>query len=518
MLKKTSVFVTGIMVLLAIVALATTAQAAITISNQSGSVVYTDFGNGQNAVYLVFQISSSDPAGDGVDTEAWVKLVTGAGSIQNVGSGIHQLKFKPGPGTAEPTGEFGLVAGLPKGAFFLVSASTLTNTPQNLTIEVYNGDPNGAGTLIDSAVFGFTVEDTIQANANKVNTVVTIPDNPEIGNLGKITVTGCTGVVGAQNVLYFSPVTADTWPADGFEFIDSVIEIAGYPNTPYKNVAKIPSADVAANSSDHCYTMTFTFVINAIGSASTTPSNYIASGQKIKHTTTDSGSFDVIVPPEECPEITVTHNPDPLPPGTIGSVYGPVQFSASADDTGYGNYEFTSSSPPPGLTLSLAGVLTGTPTTGGTFSFTVTATDKLKDEPIGCTGQVTVSVTIDCPTITVNPGSLSAGTINTSYGPVQFTASDGSGSYSFEWDGNLPAGMDLTGDGELSGTPTETGTFNFTVSAIDDNTGCVGSRSLSLTIRSLHTAIPTLSEWGMIIMSLLLAGSAVWMIRRRQMV
>jgi len=29
-------------------------------------------------------------------------------------------------------------------------------------------------------------------------------------------------------------------------------------------------------------------------------------------------------------------------------------------------------------------------------------------------------------------------------------------------------------------------------------------------------AIPTLSEWGMIIMSLLLAGSAVWMIRRRR--
>jgi len=30
------------------------------------------------------------------------------------------------------------------------------------------------------------------------------------------------------------------------------------------------------------------------------------------------------------------------------------------------------------------------------------------------------------------------------------------------------------------------------------------------------TAIPTLSEWGMIIFSLLLAGSAIWMIRRRQ--
>jgi len=29
-------------------------------------------------------------------------------------------------------------------------------------------------------------------------------------------------------------------------------------------------------------------------------------------------------------------------------------------------------------------------------------------------------------------------------------------------------------------------------------------------------SIPTLTEWGMIIMSLLLADSAIWMIRRRQ--
>ncbi|RJP41120.1 MAG: IPTL-CTERM sorting domain-containing protein [Desulfobacteraceae bacterium] len=28
--------------------------------------------------------------------------------------------------------------------------------------------------------------------------------------------------------------------------------------------------------------------------------------------------------------------------------------------------------------------------------------------------------------------------------------------------------------------------------------------------------IPTLSEWGMIIFSLLLAGSAIWMMRRRR--
>jgi hypothetical protein len=39
-----------------------------------------------------------------------------------------------------------------------------------------------------------------------------------------------------------------------------------------------------------------------------------------------------------------------------------------------------------------------------------------------------------------------------------------------------------------------------------------GDVSLSV----VPTSIPTLSEWGMIFMLLMLAGSAIWMIRRRQ--
>lgn len=303
--------ITSLVLVFTVILLGTSAQAAITITNQSGSVVYIDSGNGQDAVYLVFQIASSTPAADGVNTDAWAKLVTGAGNIQNPGTGVHRLRFKPGVGTAEPIPETGLVAGQAKGAFFLVTASGATGTPQTLTVEVYDGDPNGSGDLKGSATFDFTVEETIKANANKVNTVVTIPDNPEVGQMGKITVTGCTGTVGALNVLYFSPVTG-TWPDDDFDFIDSVIVIDGYPNTPYKNVAKIPTADVAANTDDHCYTETFTFVIDAPGTASTTPSNYVASGQPIKHTTNDSGSFDVIIE-EECPPITVVSNPTTLP-------------------------------------------------------------------------------------------------------------------------------------------------------------------------------------------------------------
>jgi hypothetical protein len=414
--------ITSLAFVFTVILLATSAQAAITITNQSGSVVYTDFGNGQNSVYLVFQITSTS-----AEADAWVELDDSASTIiQNVGTGVHQLQFKPGAGTAAPIPENGLVVGQAKGVFFLVSASGATGTPQNLTINVYDGDPDGSGSIIGTKDFGFTVEDTIQANANKVNTVVTIPDNPIPGELGKITVTGCTGPVGAQNVLYFSPVTANTWPADTFEFVDSVVVIEGYPGTPYKNIAKIPTADVAANTDDHCYTETFTFIINGPATASTTPSNYVASGQPIKHTTNDSGSFDVIIE-EECPDITVVSNPTTIPTGTSGIAYGPVTFSAS----------------------------------GGT-------------------------------------------------GPYTFEASPGS----------LPAGITLSSDGVLSGSTTETGTFNFTVTATDSAVArepCTGQTTRNLVIKAPPSEnVPTLSEWGMIIMSLLLAGSAIWMIRRRQ--
>lgn len=52
----------------------------------------------------------------------------------------------------------------------------------------------------------------------------------------------------------------------------------------------------------------------------------------------------------------------------------PVQFSAAGGDAPY-TFTVTSGSLPAGTALSTAGVLSGTPTTPGEYSFTVTATD-----------------------------------------------------------------------------------------------------------------------------------------------
>jgi uncharacterized repeat protein (TIGR03803 family) len=62
-------------------------------------------------------------------------------------------------------------------------------------------------------------------------------------------------------------------------------------------------------------------------------------------------------------------------------------------------------------------------------------------------------------------------------------------------DGTLPTGLSLSSTGLLSGTPTVSGTYTFTVTATD-NTGLTGKQSFTVTINPLLSiATPTLTNW-----------------------
>jgi hypothetical protein len=101
------------------------------------------------------------------------------------------------------------------------------------------------------------------------------------------------------------------------------------------------------------------------------------------------------------------------------------------------------------------------------------------------TGTGIITVTGSCPTITVTPGSLVAGTVGQVYPQAALAATGGTPGYSFSLvSGSLPNGMSLAGDGVISGTPTQSGTFSFTVKATDFN-GCNGTQAYTLTISGL---------------------------------
>ena len=177
-----------------------------------------------------------------------------------------------------------------------------------------------------------------------------------------------------------------------------------------------------------------------------------------------------------CPAITFTFNM--LAIHTIGVPVN-INFTAQGGSAPY-TYKVTGGALPNNLQLALNGALTGTPTQTGDFYFTVTAFDAK-----GCSGSQKYKLTIKgCPTITIQPGLLPSTYINTPYSAT-LTASGHVAPYSFVLSsGALPAGMFLSSAGLLSGTPTQAGQFNFSVTAISA-TGCKGTRGYAIQINPI---------------------------------
>src|SRR6202042_2033049 len=109
--------------------------------------------------------------------------------------------------------------------------------------------------------------------------------------------------------------------------------------------------------------------------------------------------------------ISLALSPSTLPAAAVGTAYSST-ITASGGTSPY-TFAKTSGTLPTGLTLSTAGVLSGTPSAGGTFNFTITATDSAT--PTHNTGSQVYSVTVSAPTITVTPTSLPDGTKGTAY-------------------------------------------------------------------------------------------------------
>jgi hypothetical protein len=99
----------------------------------------------------------------------------------------------------------------------------------------------------------------------------------------------------------------------------------------------------------------------------------------------------------------------------------------------------------------------------------------------------------NCPAFSLSPSGtspyvLTAGTAGTSYSQA-ITAEGVVAPYTFAvTSGALPGGLGLSSAGEISGTPTATGTFPFTVTATNA-IGCTSSQAYSLTVTCTETIL-----------------------------
>jgi uncharacterized protein (TIGR03437 family) len=186
-------------------------------------------------------------------------------------------------------------------------------------------------------------------------------------------------------------------------------------------------------------------------------------------------------------QLTIT-NSSPLPYGSLNSTY-----SVQLDSTGGGSdpylYSLISGNLPPSLNLSQSGLISGTLTTAGTYTFTVRVTNGQGEFVIS--GSKTFSIGV--PQITTN-SPLPPGAINTSYS-IQFQYADGPGS-PFWGISAPPPGLAINAStGVLSGTPTKTGTYVFSVRA-DQSSGGVtlsANKTFSLAINSSSSSGPTIT-------------------------
>src|SRR5205085_10547607 len=96
-----------------------------------------------------------------------------------------------------------------------------------------------------------------------------------------------------------------------------------------------------------------------------------------------------------------------LPGGVIGTSYSQaVTASSAGGGTGPFQFSLSDGALPPGLSLAQNGLLSGAPTTAGTYSFTITATILSSLCPGSRTYTLTVT-TVGCPTVTVRVYSFS---------------------------------------------------------------------------------------------------------------
>lgn len=220
-----------------------------------------------------------------------------------------------------------------------------------------------------------------------------------------------------------------------------------------------------------------------------------------------SRPYSIVIPVVPiCPFITV--NPPTLPAGVIGTLYSQT-ITASGGTAPY-TFAVTSGALPNGLTLDpTTGIISGTPTTAGQFDFVITATDGN-----GCPGSraylMVIPAVVVCPFITVNPPTLPTPVFGQLYNQT-ITASGGLAPYTFTVStGTLPNGLTLNATtGVISGIPTSVGPFSFVITATDAN-GCAGIRAYAFDILvPAHISVPTLSNWALVVLMLLLGASAM---------
>jgi len=187
----------------------------------------------------------------------------------------------------------------------------------------------------------------------------------------------------------------------------------------------------------------------------------------------------------EIPELEISTNS--LSDGQIGTYYS-EDIEANGGTEPY-NWSIISGNLPNGLALS-ENVISGTPTTTGTTSFTFRVEDSGSPQQVV---QKVFEIRITPQPLSISTNSLPDGMVD---GDYYETLSASGGTTPYTWSiisGNLPDGLALSGN-EISGTPTTGGSETFTIQVSDvGSPQMTDSKQFTITIEALDLEITTSS-------------------------
>ena len=414
---------------------------------------------------------------------------------------------------------------------FAQSAGTLPTGLTLSTAGVLSGTPTATGTFN----FSVTATDAASATATQAYTVVVVNITITPSTLPDWTVnkTGYSQTLTGNNgtAPYTFAVTGGALPT-GLTLTTGGL-LSGTPTVANTFNFTVTATDSASSSGSQAYTVVINpavtvspaslpnWTVNKTGYSQTVTSangtgaktlslsagaiptgmTFTAGTGVLNGTPTAAGTFNFTVTATDTVGATgsqaytviinaaIAVSPATLPNWTVNQA-GYSQTITNTGGTGASTFGVTAGAIPTGMTLTAAGVLSGTPTVANTFNFTVTATDT-----VGATGSQAYTVIINAA-IVVSPASLPNWTVNKAGYSQTITNTGGTGASTFGVSsGAIPTGMTLSTAGVLNGTPTATGTFNFTITATD-TVGATGSQAYSVVINAAITVSPaTLPTW-----------------------
>ncbi len=336
---------------------------------------------------------------------------------------------------------------------------TKGSLPSGLTLNANTGVISGEPTATGSSKFTVTVTDSASP-ANHASKALTISATPPTALT--ISTSGLPVATASQQYETTLAATGGTQPVTwkletgtlptGISLDSETGRISGTPSTAGKAAFTIRATDSAELAQSTTVTLTLT-------------------------TLAESEPLALIAPK---PSV-----------GKAGEYYGlalnstggaaPISWAVSAGTL------------PDGLTLDpTTGEISGLPTSTGSYTVSVTATDRSTPTPQSASREFTI--VIEAPShVSILTPTVPAATQGSTY-VTSLNAEGGVSGYSWQLSsGNLPPGVSLDSEsGTLEGIPTESGSFTFTMTVSDGSTPTAQSTSATYTI-SVAASSPTMS-------------------------